>query len=204
MAFEFQEASTVIAGTFNIYIISPGWLGAIGELTEQTQVHFQSQLEQPGFRISSPALRTSWAVFPDRVVLQTNDPDVDCGEVAFKVLDYLPWTPLKGLGTNVLFTGEQDSFEGWDEKTAFPSRQDDTVQRVWHIARKRGDQVFNLQVTDAVTTGRVEIRANIHTELSQKTIDDAKDASRNFRNHINEAVGMLRQDFGATIDWGIN
>ena len=52
VAFKFQEASCVVVGTFNIYIIRPDWLGKLGLIPEGAIGKIERPLDQPGMRLS--------------------------------------------------------------------------------------------------------------------------------------------------------
>lgn len=205
MAFQFHEATCVIVGTFNIYIIRPDWLGKIGLLPEGSEIRLESQLDQPGFRLSSPKLGARWVVSPNRLVLETKNPIEDCGQTADRILEYLPWTPLTALGANVVWRGDAANIETWPHKSRFPPSQVPeefkVTQRSWHIAVKRDEQVFNLQVSE-VEEG-VEIRANVHTDLRNKDIDFARETARQFLCQRETCISLIRELFNARIEDGI-
>lgn len=202
MAMTFHESSLVIVGTFNIYIIRPDWLGKVGLLPEGSEVKFESQLNQPGFRLLSPALRSKWVVAPTRIALNTDDPNEDCGRTADRILEALPWTPLMAMGFNFVYRGAPDDINGWEAKTAFPSQtppQGFTFnQRSWHVGLKQGDQLFNLQLAH-VPEG-IEIRVNVHTDLQEREIVFARTTASKFIEFRRTSVSVIENVFQTRIN----
>lgn len=204
MAFEFYEANCVIAGTFNIYIIRPEWLGKIGLLPEGSDLRVERQWDQPGFRFSSSKLGSRWTVLPHRLILETNNPTEDCGKTADEILKHLPWTPLIAVGCNFAYRGDASAVDGWEAKTSFPPkeiRDGEPIQRTWHVGVQRGDQVFNLQLSESADG--VEVRANAHTEVRQREIDFARETARQFFQHRNVAIALMNDIFNVGIQDGI-
>jgi hypothetical protein len=205
VAFQFEQVTSVIVGTFNIYVIRPDWLGTVGFVPKGSEMRIESQLNQPGFRLSSPSLGAKWVVLPNRLILETADPNEDCGATVDRILENLPWTPLMALGCNLVYRGDASAVDGWEPKTAFPSRQitGDFVlkQRTWHIGVQRGDQLFNLQMSDG--EDGVEIRVNVHTDLHDRDITFARETARRFFPDRQIAVSLMRELFNARVDDGI-
>ncbi len=199
VAFEFHEASCVIVGTFNIYIIRPDWLAKVGLLDEGSVVKFEGLLDRPGFRFSSPKLGANWTVFPNRLVLETESPQENCGETAARILECLPWTPVMAIGFNFVYRGDAQAVEGWKDKTTFPPKNPPDgyklVQRAWQVAVEHEQQTFNLQMSE-LESG-VEIRSNVHTELGNRDIGFAQETARKFLQHQEESLSMIREVFSA-------
>jgi len=206
VAFTFLEASCVVVGTFNIYIIRPDWLGKIGVLPEGSDVKIETQMNQPGIRITSARLGARWTVSPTRLVLETSDANENCGQTLDRILESLPHTPLMALGLNVAYRGDASSIDHWQEKTAFPPSRApegyELKQRTWHIGVKRGEQVFNLQMSESEEG--VEIHVNVHTELLNRDIDFARETARQFLQCRQTAQSLVRYIFNARIENGIN
>lgn len=199
MPFEFHEANCVIAGTFNIYIVRPDWLGKIGVVPEGTHLQIETRLDRPGFRLSLPS-GSRWDVMPDRLMIQSDSPTDDCGEMADKILESLPWTPLMAVGCNVALRGDISDVDGWEEKTGFPPigavAEFELKQRTWHTALWKDGRVFNLQLSRS--EDKVELRANAHTEL-HNDIDFARQTARSFLEQRSTAIMLFEQLFGARI-----
>jgi hypothetical protein len=202
VSIRFHSASCVIAGTFNIYIFRPDWLSQAGFLTEPQLVKVELQLNQPGIRLRSPQLGATWTVTPEKLVLETNDPSIDCGQTADRILERLPWTPLKALGCNYAFYGQPDDIRGWSEKTRFPPSdvpaEWHSKQRTWHRAVERDGHVFNLQLGEL--ENRIEMRANVHTDLTTKTADFARETARQFFEHRQTVLTLFQTIFEANIE----
>lgn len=207
MGFEFHEASCVIVGTFNIYIIRPDWLARIGLLPDASAVQYETQLTQPGFRLSSDQLGSRWTVLPNRLVLDTKNPTEDCGATADLILDRLPETPLTAIGFNVVLRGDPASIGGWDDKTTFPSsvvpsEGYECKQRSWHLGVGEGDHTINLQLSEL--QDYVELRANIHFDLKDRRSEFARQTARDFFAHRQKCISLLRDLFQARIDDAAN
>ena len=202
MAIAFHESNLVLIGTFNIYIIRPDWLGKLGFLPEGSEVKFESQLNQPGFRLQSPALRSKWMVTPTRLSLSTDDPNEDCGRTADRILEALPWTPLMAMGFNFSYRGQPADIAGWEGKTAFPPVQSpegyDRKQRSWHIGLTKQDQAFNLQVSELEEC--VELRVNVHSELTDKPVEYTREIATRFFEFRKVSKELLQHVFDARID----
>src|SRR5437667_1502871 len=104
--FAFKKAAAVAVGTFNMYIIQPNWLVQVGLFKEGVRVQMQADFTRPGFRFSAEETSYWWNVRPDRLILETESPEIDCGEPLRIVLDTLRWTPLTGIGTNLEFEAD--------------------------------------------------------------------------------------------------
>lgn len=202
MAFRFHEANCVIAGTFNIYIIRPDWLGKVFHLPKGEVIKLESQLTQPGFRLQSESLQSRWIVSPNRIILETDDPKVNCGETVDRILETLPWTPLMALGCNAVYRGTASDVEDWAGKTVFPrygvSDEFKPKQRSWQIGLKRSDQIFNLQLSELDDC--VEIRSNVHTDLQNREIGFARQTAQQFFQFRETSLSLISEIFNARID----
>lgn len=190
----------MLAGTFNIYIIRPDWLGKVGLLPEASEVRFESQMNQPGFRLKSPGLGSTWLVSPNKLVLQTDKTEENCGHTVDRILEILPWTPLMALGCNFAFRGQSTDIQDWDVKSAFPSVANGfrLKQRSWHIGIQEDDQLFNLQLSEV--EDHLEIRANVHTELNERDIDFARETARQFMQLRAKSVSLIETIFQARFE----
>src|SRR5690606_24730547 len=105
VAFQLTESACVILGSFNIYAIRPEWLNAVGLLPAASELKFETKLDQPGFRLTSPKLSATWIVQPNRLTLTSDlDRGVDgCAKTAEVILETLPWTPFHAIGWNFTF-----------------------------------------------------------------------------------------------------
>lgn len=211
MSFRFQKAAAVAVGTFNMYIIQPPWLSQLGLLEEGVPLEMKADFNRPGFRYRARGSSLWWNVRPDRLILESESSQADCGEPLAKVLDVLKWTPLMGVGTNVEFEGvigilDQIRCKLPDVAMAKGFREG---QRTWHVAMVRGPQTFNFQVSavppsEESKEGKVSLSINVHTELSKeraqlKANEMAIAACKEFKNHRDEALAIAGEILGGEI-----
>lgn len=182
MPFKFKKASCVAVGTFNIYVVQPRLLVGIGMLKKGIEVKFEQILTQPGFRFSADGLKGKWTVRPDRLIVETDSPDEDCGQQLSTVLKALRWTPVVAIGVNVEFESATDSIESLFPKAAHGPKNLTIRQRTTHVAVSEDGNVFNLQAA-MPASGPNFLSGNVHTEL--KTESQKKD--------VEKAIGALRQ-----------
>lgn len=79
MAFTFKKATCVAAGTFNMYVIQPPWLTKIGIVQKGIEVAIGTDLDEPGFRYIPTRSPFRWFVSPQRIEVETREPEADCG-----------------------------------------------------------------------------------------------------------------------------
>ena len=106
MAFQFDKASCIVVGTFNMYIFHPQWLVQREVIDEGTEIGIETNLTQPGFRFRLPKFQATLHVAPTQLVVESLDPNFDCGEVVAKVLAKLPETPVFALGNNAFYKAD--------------------------------------------------------------------------------------------------
>jgi hypothetical protein len=189
VAFRFKNASCVAVGTFNIYIIQPAWLVEVEILPKGIPIAIESNMDEPGFRFSSPKLPMKWFIAPNRIMITTESPAEDCGSMVAKVLENLPWTPLTAIGSNAIYTAPISDLG------ALTARFRDAPttptgygfkQRSFHFGVSRGNRVFNLQLS--VTDAEIDVSINAHTDLQEEK--DGKRASK----AAQEAANRFLQD----------
>jgi hypothetical protein len=200
VALRFKKATAVAVGTFNIYVIQPKWLAEVGIWPDGTQVQMLSDLNRPGFRYKTE-FPTQWEVRPDRLILHTEEVGDDCGATLANVLEKLPWTPLFGVGVNLEFHGDLPELSNLAASCALP-RCDapegyEIKQSTAHIAAKRGDHVFNLQLSAHESA---ELSINVHTELKDKgkqenVVKVAQEACRKYFVLRGEAIELAKRIF---------
>lgn len=173
MAFRFQKASCVVVGTFNMYILHPEWLARHEIIERGMEVGIEANLAQPGFRFQFPKYKATWSVAPTRVVIETQDPQTDCGTFIAKVLSTLPHTPLFALGNNAVYEAglsERDALAPairdfpWPES---PNEGETVAQNTFHVGVKRAErEATNLQL--AIQEDKIELSCNVHTKLEDQ------------------------------------
>jgi len=206
VAFRFQKANCVVVGTFNMYIVHPKWL-VKHEIIEQGEVAIQFNLAQPGFRFVPAKHNVAWTVAPERVVIESEAPEMDCGARVAAVLRKLPETPLFAIGNNVVYRAGLDEIALLSQpirdflQTSSPAPDQTFAQRSLHVAVKQGEhQITNLQVS--VKEDGIELLCNVHTELRDR--DDANqaavDAAERFFRDRTAVKPLIQHFFAAEIE----
>ena len=199
MRLKLIRSNCICLGSFNIYIVQPKWLADQGIIPRSIEVAIEANLEEPGFRFSSPALSSRWMLHPSRLAIETDDPREDCGAFMGKVLERLPYTPLIALGKNFDYLAEETSpdelkwFED-DSSLSLPrSFKRKASSRGWSF--QKGSHLFNLNVVrDDKGTW---FRMNIHTELRGREIESALESANLFKKHRTASKGLMNRMFGS-------
>ncbi len=209
MAFKFEKASCVVVGTFNMYILHPQWLAKHKIIETGTEVGIETNLTRPGFRFRFPKDKAVWSVAPNRLAIESQDPETDCGETVAKILRALPETPLFALGNNAHYQAELSELENLSPsirdfpETEPPTKEQSVLQRAFHAGVKRGEhETVNLQIS--LPHDSIELACNVHTELAnrEKYNDAAVDAAKRFFEDRTEAKSLAQHFFGTLIDHG--
>ena len=209
MAFRFKNASCVVAGTFNMYIVQPQWLVEIGIFSKEhtPPITIASKLDEPGFRFSSPKLAARWFVAPNCIMLDTESTTEDCGATVAKVLGSLPWTPLVGLGNNTTYTAPLSDCGALTENLQNPPEPPNgysLMQRSVHFAATQESRIFNLQLS--ITQEEIELSVNVHTQLQGKGKPEASNmaqaAAKRFFQDREDAESLIQRFFRVDIDHG--
>lgn len=201
MPFRFKSSACVAVGTFNIYIVQPMWLAKREIIPKGIPVAIGTKIDEPGFRFSSPKMRSKWTVTPLRIEVSSKEPDEDCGEPVSKVLTFLRWTPLKAIGTNAVYEAPLSELELLGKFRGFyPSPPDgfSDVQQSFHVAVKQGEHVFNLQLS--VTEEGIELATNVHTDIENRDSEVAQQAASKFLDHRRMTEQLARDLFKVDID----
>lgn len=208
MAFHFKNASCVVLGTFNMYIIHPRWLARHEIIDKGAEVGIQTNLTEPGFRFLLPKHKTTWTVAPDRIVIESDDPTVDCGRLVAAVLRKLPETPLRAIGNNAVYEADSAEAAALTQplrdflQTGCTANGEAVLQHSFFVAAKLGEQrEANLQMS--VEQGRLELGCNVQTEL--RGLEDASiacQAAEHFFEDRSAMEPLMLHFFGARIDHG--
>jgi hypothetical protein len=203
VAFLFKNASCVVVGTFNIYILHPQWLAKHGLVEKGTGVHMETNLAQPGFRFRLPKVHVIWNIAPQQIAVETDDPQVDCGAKISVVLDALPETPLFGLGNNIVYRADLADLGTLPEPirnfpcVESPDKNDKVVQRTFHFGVKHDEhRSTNLQVS--IKDDEIELLCNVHTELRDRDTRTVAVAAANKFFEDRTAAKTLAQHFFGT------
>jgi len=205
VAFRFKNATCVVAGTFNMYIVQPAWLAKIGIIPKGTEVAIGSKLDEPGFRFSSHKLRSQWIITPSRIEVATESTEEDCGAKVAAVLQALPWTPLAGLGNNAFFAAPLQEVESLPEEMRHAPKTPpgyDLTQRSFHFGASQDGRIFNLQLN--ITKDELELIVNVHTELRSRDSEVGQAAARRFLRDRKDAEALIGHYFKASIEYANN
>ena len=202
MPFRLKRSACVVIGTFNIYIVQPRWLARMGIIPKGVPVTITTKMDEPGFRFTSSKIPCAWLVTPGRIEVSTEDPTVDCGEAASKVLKNLPWTPVTAIGHNSIYTAAVTELELLQcFQGVYPQPEGyECVRRTVHFGLKQGDQVFNVQA--AVTPEEIELATNSHTDLGERDNEFAHQTAAQFLEHRRKAECLARDLFKVSIEHG--
>ncbi len=211
MAFKFEKASCTVVGTFNMYILHPQWLGKHEIIEAGMEVEIETNLTQPGFRFRFPVDKSIWNVAPNRLSIESQDSETNCGQMVAKILKVLPETPLYAIGNNVHYQAKSSEFNNLCEAIrefprAEPPEPGQTVaQRTFHVGVKSSEhKTSNLQIS--LKEDDVELDCNAHTELGNR--EDANKAAvtaaGRFFEDRNEAKSLAQHFFGTSIDHDSN
>jgi hypothetical protein len=196
VSFVLKSSNSIAAGTFNIYVFQPSHVGRIAGLPDDAKFEMESDFSKPGFLLS---LGTSkWTVRPDRVIIESDSPNENCGLVLSKVLDWLPVTPIAAIGHNFKYVGGLPDFPNAERMTAsLPMATLEgysTKQRTWHVAHEREGIVFNLQV--GIRDSEVHATANVHFESPPDAHENRIRFAKEFFEFRDTAVHLFERSFG--------
>ncbi len=211
MAFRFEKASCVVVGTFNMYILHPQWLVRNKIVGDPIEVGFETNLARPGFRFLFEKDKAIWNVAPDRLTIETRDPQFDCGQTISDILGKLPHTPLFALGNNTHYQADLSEFATLSQpirdlpRIESPTPDNKVVQRTFHVGIKRSEQeAVNLQI--AFKENSIELMCNVHVDLGgrQPSSDSAIAAAQRFFDDREESKQLAQHFFGTVIDHAPN
>jgi hypothetical protein len=209
VAFRFEKASCVVVGTFNMYILNPQWLAGNKIIDDSSDVGFETNLTRPGFRFRIK--QAVWSVAPDRLTIETQDPEVDCGKVIADILQKLPHTPLVAIGSNTQYEANLSELEKLSQairdfpRAESPSSGYKVAQRTFHVGVKRAEEeTVNLQI--AVKEASIALACNVHVDVGRCELPSnaAIDAARRFFDDRVDSERLAQHFFGTAIDHAPN
>lgn len=190
-----------------MYILHPQWLVKHEIIEAGTDVGIETNLTQPGFRFRFPDRKAIWNVTPNRLVIESSDPDFDCGDAIARVLRILPETPLFGLGNNVHYQADLSEMGQLAPairdypRTAALEPDQSVAQRTFHVAVKRTKhETVNLQVS--LKEEEIELACNVHNDVGKhdEPNEAAVAAAKCFFDHRDECKTLAQHFFGTSID----
>lgn len=184
-----EDCNSFVRGNFNPYIINPQWLSR-QHIWRPDAAEFMLGVLGNGVRFRGGDIE--WVVDGDRLVISSVR--VDCGELAAKVLESLPHTPVRAVGSNFTFVGEKDD---WGESPlpmlgakgpdAFPEEQRPAEVR-WSGTFLATDH--REEITLVVGNDGVAVRVNVHRPASHA--EQAALAARQFMHDKAAASDRIR------------
>ena len=192
-----------------MYILHPHWLAQHEIIESGTEVGIDTNLTQPGFRFRFPKDKAIWSVAPNRLVIESQDPQTECGQMVAKILRVLPETPLFALGNNVHYQAELSELENLSDairdfpRAESPMHEQSIVQRTFHVEVKRTEhETVNLQIS--LKDDSIDLACNVHTELTnrEKANEAAVAAAEQFFEDRAEAKSLAQHFYGTSINHG--
>jgi hypothetical protein len=189
----------VALGTFNIYIIQPAWLKAVGLIDDSIeQIVLESDFRRPGFRMQLPTL--TWYVEPTRIMLETSHPQTDCGVAMSTIINKLPFTPLHAVGVNASYEAllQDVDLSMWRHPASDRSLGSELALQHsgWGASFRKGRQTYNVQLV--VNAEQNVATASTNVELRLSDADDsgvAKEMTDNCQNVQRESAEILQKTF---------
>ena len=189
-----------------MYIFHPQWLVQREVIPEGTEIGIETNLTQPGFRFRLPKFQATLHVAPTQLVVESQDPSFDCGEVVAKALAKLPETPVFALGNNAFYKADPSELENLSAairdfpRTGSPAAGERAAQWTFHVGVKQGEHAaVNLQLS--ITEESVELACNSHTGL--ESLSDANAAAvaaaERFVEDIARSRALAHHFFGASV-----
>jgi hypothetical protein len=204
--FRFHRASCVVVGTFNTYVIQPPLLTEMGVLRDGQTAELLFDFTQPGMRFRIDDV--TWTIRPERLAIESTNSRKDCGCDASLVLQKLCWTPIRAVGTNIVFATDVASEHELPQTFRLPALADGfpTQQRSAHLAVCENELLVNIQL--AASEGKLELSLNVHTDLrhsirrSQLAASKrAQEACAAFFGHREFAIQRAASLLGATFSY---
>ena len=188
MKFQFKNASCVVIGTFNVFVIQPKLLTEMGLIRKGTSIKVEQDLSQPGTRIQVDEV--TWVVRPDRLIVESKRYGEDCGTPLAELLSKLLWTPVFAVGVNLAFTGVDIEESEIPDGFRLPKVEFETTQRTVHACIADKERVFNVQLAASKTqdSTNYELALNIHTDFSEKK-------SSHLQASLNQAATLACRQF---------
>jgi hypothetical protein len=197
--FVLTKSSSVAAGTFNIYVFQPKSVGKILDLPDATQFEIEGDFAKPGLLLSIGVNR--WTIRPDRLMIESDSPNENCGLYMSRVLEWLPVTPIEALGHNFRFVGELGDFPSAEQMSnLLPLSHVDefeTKNRVWHVGLERESVTFNLQI--GIKGPEVQLAANVHFQPPADAQENRVRFAKGFFEFRETATRLLESSFAVSI-----
>lgn len=203
MPFRLKKSNCIAVGSFNIYIF-PEWVRRMAPFPDGVEMHVHNDLSRAGLRLFSPNLTLSWTIRPDKIILESDSPNDNCGEIMERMFETLPWTPLLALGNNFYFEAPPEEIENIRRPLDFPAAASlDDYQfsyRGWYLGLEKDGTKCGMQLT--VKPDSLLLAANFHRELEDQPNERAREAARSFENDRRESIRLFEELLGVSIEHG--
>lgn len=190
----------VVIGRFNPYIISPPWLIEQGLASEKVDVKIGLDLDKGRGIISVDIEGFSWHVTDSRLTISVRDPRKNPSELAGRVLEKLPHTPVSAIGHNYHFRCELTEWHGRlpqigdiDQTSLQSFGSPESVS--WGCKLKQASQVVAIdieQLPDAIT-----IHTNTHRTVSRAS--DVIDLAEQFFSDLEQSKKLVHSITNASV-----
>lgn len=202
ITFRFDSTSCIAVGTFNMYVIQPGWLVDRGILPKISQMMLGTNLDEPGFHFSVPGEQTRWAVTPHRVEVSSKHEDDDCGKLVANVVRSLPWTPLKAVGCNFNYTATADEMRTLRPFLNFPTTPPHGYKAEEHQAMfsmRRDNRLYSVKLSILPDGG--ELLANAQEDINQRGGEQAAKMADSFFEHRERLEQIIRETLNVDLSY---
>lgn len=201
MAFRVQSRDVVVLGRFNPHIINPAWLRKVKICESDNDVNIEfgfNMDERRGvFQFTIGDFR--WQVTDTR--LNIGSLEGNPSEMAARVLEKLPHTPITAVGHNFAYRSE--STEGMrlpqigdlDGPRLSQDHSLEVNRLSWACTVQLANAVLNMKVTKL--TNSVEVTTNIHREAS--SVEEVTAISEGFEKDSELSKKMVGSITGADI-----
>lgn len=184
-------AQTVVIGRFNPYIVTPTWLveqGICGDddLADDTDDFLDP--DEPAFGLGG----YEWYVTMERMTVSTGRRDLDCGQMAARVLRKLPHTPVEAVGHNFIFACSAAQWGGRPVPALGSEARRPPLESRW-VGRYRENPGETVEVELTVLPNQVVVlRLNYDLRV---TTGEAVEAAGQFSQDYARAALMIQDLF---------
>jgi hypothetical protein len=199
--FQFENSSSVLNGSFNIYIFQPAWL-ITNNLVNPSELAIHYDMNRPGCRLSIGEKSCEWTIRPDRLTILANTAATDCGSLTGKIIELLPHTPLFAIGNNIQFKSSIADIDVLSRRLFGEAGSDidgyELKQSTWHRSLSIKDRIINIQMSSNLDEATLSV--NVHRELQGKGNDYAIKSAMSFHADLDSAIRVTNQLLGLSIE----
>ncbi len=194
MPLSLDTANTFLRGKFNPFIINPDWLRE-QKVWEAEKLEFGLGVLQEGVQFRGDGVE--WLIDNQGLVIASDSANV--GEIAAKVIETLPHTPIAAVGNNFVFTCK---LSDWGE-SPLPSlsaygelpSHNIIVDERWMASITEGEIVRQL----TLTKGDDLVTVNFNHHRKSAGASDATKAARNFISDRHSSVKLIKSLFNQEV-----